>query len=161
MKIKTASFLTMLFTLSTVAIVVQANDTVSVEYFYDPGCEECQRNRELNGYNPDQLVNRMKDEYGPQVKVEWVDVSTHPDALTRLANYDLTETPAIVINGEYQILGKEITWEKLKSVIDAYLTGSDLPPQNPINTSITVPLIVISGLVDGVNPCAFALLIFF
>jgi len=161
MKLKTVSFTSALFIFWAFVAVTVANQTVVMEYFYIPRCEQCpkyewQREDDLRVH---ELVLKVDAEYRGRVSIEWLDATTD-EVRSRLGQYNLTNVPSIVINYQYHISGQEITWEKLKWVIDAYLAGLDAPPEVEPNR-ITLPLVLVSGLVDGVNPCAFALLIFF
>jgi len=157
MKFCRSVFLIILF-MSTVVVAADAKDVVVVEYFYFPPCP-CGPGHVHEPTETDRLVMSISSQYQDQVRVEYIDVTIEGSDL--LKKYNITEFPSIVINREYLISGEEITWEKLKLVIDGYLTGSYLPPEKRGSLAITTPLIILSGLLDGVNPCAFALLIFF
>jgi len=158
MKIQIGVLLILLF-MSSVIVSADVKNKLVLEYFYYPPCP-CGPGHEHEATEADQVVMKISGQYEDQVRIEYIDVTT-TEASDLLKQYNITKIPTIVLNREYQISGEEITWENLKLVIDGYLTGSYVPPGKTGTFSITAPLIILSGLVDGVNPCAFALLIFF
>jgi len=134
---------------------------VTLEYFYiNPSrfgdCPTC--------YDPkfDQIIRDIEATYSDQVFVEWIDVFTTSGG-ERFSNYGFTGAPAVVINHEYKVSKGNITFENLDSIIRQCLGGSTInsPSNNEGSMGITLPLIIISAFVDGINPCAFALLVFF
>ncbi|MFQ6094746.1 MAG: cytochrome c biogenesis protein [Candidatus Bathyarchaeia archaeon] len=161
LKFEMTIFLIMLFT-STVIVKADVDSVIAVEFFFSSPCPcEVGHRHEMKEIDRARaLILKIENEYRDRVSVEWIDVTT-PEGSNLLRRYNITETPTILINHEYRISGGEITWEKLNLIIEGYITGSHLPPESQKNLSITAPIIIVSGLVDGVNPCAFALLIFF
>jgi len=151
--------LSIMLLLPAIHAISGADGVISMEYFYSPPCS-CSPEHLREAAKVDELLWKIKNEYQDQVRIEWIDATTS-EGSDLMGQYNLTGTPTILVNGEYQISGEEITYEKLKSVIDGYLTGSYLAPEDKKTIGITAPLIIVSGLVDGVNPCAFALLVFF
>ena len=148
MKYKIVSFLTLLFVLLVVG-TVHASDKVAVEYFYIPGCEDCAK------VSP--LIREINSSYVDQVTVEWVDVETY-EGLNRFTAYNFTEVPAVMINHEYRILEGEITAEKLKEVIEAYLNeGKVILPKE---LYLSIPIALSMGLFSGFSPCLMAILAF-
>ncbi|MGD2201575.1 MAG: cytochrome c biogenesis protein [Candidatus Bathyarchaeota archaeon] len=134
------------------------SDTVYIEYFHKPKCKECGQYVNSEGF--DALINRLKDEYGNQIYINWLDVN-HEEIRERLKEYNITLTPAVVFNGEYRLVRGEITMESLRETVDTLLDPSQKPPPMGGLATLSLSLIIISGLVDGFNPCAFSLLVFF
>jgi cytochrome c biogenesis protein CcdA len=160
MKTKLQTFLIMIVILASMHLAeAKENTAIVVEYIYFPQCPSCPGHL-YEAKKVDYLVYKIEKEYGDQVRVEWIDATT-PQGAELLKKYNIAEAPSIVINGELLISGDQITWENIKFILDGYLVGYALPYVNRKILNVTVPLIVVSGLVDGVNPCAFALLIFF
>ncbi len=137
---------------------VFSTDRVFVEYFHKPKCKTC--GGQLNSEGFDALIRDLENEYGPQLGTEWIDLNEEEN-LQRLKDYNLTLSPAVVFNGEYFLVRDEITPESLREVMDALLDPGSAPPPVGGLVTISLPVILISGLVDGFNPCAFSLLIFF
>jgi cytochrome c-type biogenesis protein len=134
-----------------------AEEPVYIEYFHKPKCKTC--GGQLNSEGYDAIMVDLNNQYGPQIVVEWIDI-TEGDGLERLVAYNITLTPAVVFNREHRLVRYEISRESLAEVVDSILEGSDVSEGEELPV-ITAPLIVVSGLADGVNPCAIALLTFF
>jgi cytochrome c biogenesis protein CcdA len=148
---------TLLFTGQTLKVEAES-DTIFIEYFHKPQCKECGQYVNSEGF--DALINRLKNEYGDSVYIDWLDLN-YAEIRDRLKDYNITLTPAVVFNGEYRLVRGEITMETLRETVDALLDPSEEPPPTGNLATLSAPLIVVSGLVDGFNPCAFSLLVFF
>jgi cytochrome c biogenesis protein CcdA len=135
-----------------------SSDQVSIEYFHKPKCKTC--GGQLNSEGFDAIVMDLEDEYGPQLTSEWIDLN-EDENLVRIMEYNISLTPAVVFNGEHRLVRDEITPESLREAVDALLDPGSAPPPMGGLTTISLPVIIVSGLVDGFNPCAFSLLIFF
>ena len=140
------------------AVHSQASEKVTIEYFHKPKCNTC--GGQLNSEGFDALMRDLETEYGSQVESEWIDLNEEEN-LGRLMGYNITITPAVVFDGEFRLVRDEITPESLRETVDALLDDANAPPSIGGYASISAPLIIVSGLVDGFNPCAFSLLVFF
>ena len=146
---------------------------VDLAYFYQKGCQKCDRASYLLRY----LITKY-----PNLKVKEMDLST-PDG--KRLNETLANrlslpaekrliAPSIFI-GKDCLLPEEITESRLESLIQKYEkveTKSLFEVEEGEITkaeesmigrfkSIGILAIVSAGFIDGVNPCAFATLIFF
>ena len=130
---------------------VFALSQVYVEYFYLPGCLDCEKT--------DPIIERIENEYGDAILVEWVDVSTR-EGWERWKQYNFTEVPAIVINHEYKMPKEEISYEKLKQIIDMYLHGEEQEKTSEGLNGIPLLLSFSLGLFSGFSPCLMAILTF-
>jgi len=130
---------------------VFALSQVYVEYFYLPGCLDCEKT--------DPIIEKIEEEYGDAVIVEWVDVSTR-DGWERWKQYNFTEVPAVVVNHEYKIPKDEISYERLKEVIDVYLYGEEQEETSEDLNGIPLLLSFSLGLFSGFSPCLMAILTF-
>jgi len=151
--------------LSNFAVTAEASK-VTLEYFYIPPskfgyCPTC--------YDPaiDNIIQNITTKYNAsQVFVDRIDVTTTIGG-ERFNNYSLTGIPTVVITYQSQppikVPKENITFLYLDSIISQYLGGSVVnpPPNNEDSVGITLPLVIVSAFVDGINPCAFALLVFF
>ena len=135
-----------------------ASGKVSIEYFHKPKCKTC--GGQLNSEGFDAIIRGLEDEYGSQIETEWIDLN-EDENLVRIMEYNITLTPAVVFDGEHRLVRDEITPESLREAVDALLDPGSAPPPMGGLTKISLPLILVSGLVDGFNPCAFSLLVFF
>ena len=155
---KTALLLATALALLLAAPWVAAQDQVVVEYFHKPTCIECGQYVNSEGF--DNLINNLKIEYGERVYIDWLDVNYEP-IMERLMEYNITLTPAVVFDGEYRLVRNEITMERLRETMDALLADEEISDFEGGLKTISASVIVIAGLVDGVNPCAISLLVFF
>ena len=147
------------------ACVVEA--PIYVAYFYQTGCKECSR--------VEADLNYLSTQY-PQMQVADFNIYDHADLATWLIqeidyNGDF-QIPALII-GEQVLVGNEIIPENIKPVLESYkITGVepiwlDFDPEEGRQTIVERfkdmgwMAVIFAGLIDGINPCAFATLIFF
>ena len=136
-------------------------------YFYQTGCDSCSRVEADLSY--------LRSRY-PQLIVEKFNVYDHPGLglwLAERAGKDDFHTPAVFIGNQAWIGESEITPEAVELALQCY--QQEGAPKvweayNPDEGSSTIVerfrsmswlTVVFAGLVDGLNPCAFATLIFF
>jgi cytochrome c biogenesis protein CcdA len=140
-------------------------------YFYQNGCAKCGRT--------DVLLDHLSRRY-PKLSMKKIDISTPEgkqlnEAVSERLNlpdkYRLT-APAILIGKEF-LLQKEITEERLDAIllnIKQNPSSFVIPPEEMKRAERSIlerfksmgPIpIAFAGLIDGLNPCAFATLIFF
>lgn len=137
--------------------VVGAEDALTIDYFFDLTCETCGKYKLYLSCN--QTVTRIEEEYGDLIRVDWLCVAKG-DNLQRFREYDVLVLPLLVFNETAFLGGEDITEMKARETINGLLSGTKLASR-AYPREITVPLVVVSGLLDGINPCAIALLVFF
>jgi len=139
-------------------------------YFYQPGCPDCDRAERDLAY--------IADKY-PQLIVERFNVREEMALNQYLCNrYGVPEekhlTAPILFLGASYLLDHQIRVPTIEVLVDAYLDSGAPPPwegweshadsaaQTIIERfgSFTVLTVLGAGLLDGVNPCAFATMIF-
>ncbi len=151
------------------ATVCEGPAPVWAAYFYEVGCQECSRVEYDIRYVRSKYPQLLVEEYNVQddaLLAEWLgDQYGVPDE-QRLA------TPALFIGEEY-LIGADITSEAVLALVEKYApTGveqvwADFDPDKAEQSiierfeSFGVVTIIFAGLVDGLNPCAFATLVFF
>ena len=143
---------------------------IYITYFHKRGCQKCARASEI--------LKRLKTKY-PQIVVEMRYAKESRELLEAMgALYDIPEvkrltTPAVFIGDEYLL--DELDEKRLETVIQKYFqTGvASRMPQAEVKTREASDEIVNrfnafgtlavagAGLLDGINPCAFATIIFF
>ncbi|MGV8048944.1 MAG: cytochrome c biogenesis protein CcdA [Anaerolineaceae bacterium] len=146
----------------------QVDNPIYAAYFYQVGCKECNR--------ADADIKYLQTMY-PQLVLEEFNIYEN----TPLANWMAERTgreadlkvPALFIGEQAWIGEEEITSKNLEPVLKQLSTdGSeafwrDFDPETGTNAlverfkSTGWLAIVVAGLVDGINPCAFATIIFF
>jgi thiol-disulfide isomerase/thioredoxin len=156
--------------------------TVDLAYFYQKGCPKCDRANALLKY--------MVKKY-PQLNIKEIDLNTPDgkrlnETLSNRLNLPMEKrliAPSIFIGNDYLSSG-EITESKLEASIQKYGEASPSParptgspagglsPTTEENQkaeesiierfkSFGVLAILLAGLIEGMNPCALATLVFF
>jgi cytochrome c biogenesis protein CcdA/thiol-disulfide isomerase/thioredoxin len=133
-----------------------------VSYFYQVGCQACSRVQTDLEY--------VRTKY-PQLIVEEYNVYDHVDFaqwLAERAGREDVQTPAVFVGADALIGEAEITPQNLEALAEKYAaTGAEKPiaqfeAADAARTTLPgIMTVVFAGLVDGLNPCAFATLIFF
>lgn len=152
-----------------------ATDTATtksyIAYFSKTGCKECDR----TAYDLDALQKEF-----PQLTVKEYDISESDamrmnEALCQL--YDvptkLHQATPMVFVGDQFFIGEEARYNKIKPIIEKtknaeppwerakpYLESSEDKIVDRFQ-SFGIFTIILAGLIDGINPCAFATIIFF
>lgn len=136
-------------------------------YFYQTGCKECSR--------VEADLTYLRSQY-PQLQVVDFNVYDHADLAAWLVGQIGFEgdfsTPSIII-GKTVLLADELSVENIKEVVESYRKMGteaiwlDFDPDQGQETildrfkNMGWLTVVAAGLVDGINPCAFATLVFF
>jgi thiol-disulfide isomerase/thioredoxin len=140
-----------------------------VAYFYQVGCQTCSRAEYDIQYAKSKYPQMVVKEFDVQENAalaEWLGKRAGVPEERRLA------TPSLFVGEDY-LIGEEITLESLLDLAEKYApTGADkvwadVDAQEARQGIVERfrsfgPLtVVFAGLVDGLNPCAFATLVFF
>ena len=137
-------------------------------YFYQVGCQECSR--------AEADIQYIRSRY-PQLTIK--EFNIYEDAalsqwLAEQAGYDEEfHTPLIFIGEDVLVGAEEITPQRLETLLERYAESGAAPIWEDFDPeaaeaafgerflSLGPLTIILAGLVDGLNPCAFATLIFF
>jgi cytochrome c biogenesis protein CcdA len=140
-------------------------DGIVIYFFYNQHCADCQ-----------QAISFIQDLHRqqPDIQVKAYDIFDNAtnDALFQEMNdrygHPFSPVPSVFI-GDRQITGIESIRTELPRAIDAFringttiLTPGPTPTGGPVSpvSELTLPLIISAALVDGINPCAFAVFVF-
>ncbi len=138
-----------------------------VHIFLKPGCKECER-----GY---QIIRALKKRY-PFIKVKEYD-SENPEhrlllerfcAATNVPEEERLLVPAIFV-GDTAFIGEKVRFRDVEARLRKHpIWTLELPPVSEAKKSVLerfrkfgVLTVILAGLADGINPCAFATLVFF
>ena len=110
--------LAILLVTSTHASAEEDSDQVLIEYFHKPQCKSCGQYVNSEGF--DQLIQKLKNEYGTKIYIDWLDVN-YQEILERLIAYNISLTPAVVFNREFRLVRGDITMDSLREAVDALL----------------------------------------
>lgn len=141
---------------------------VEVIYFYGDGCVHCDNIKPLIA----DLIARY-----PSLKFRSYEIyhnATNQEAFARLTSAYGIKTPSIptLFIGNHVLIGEiQIQDNAEKLIRDLEQTGSagPTPPVTPFtgeqnypsaSNNFTLPLVISCALIDSVNPCAFAVLVF-
>ena len=145
---------------------VLSENKVRAYYFYSPDCEKCIIIK--------QLISDLQKKYPFEIKYFNIDDQNNYAALIALEKkYKLEkcEFPEVFV-GDRALAGKNQIISELEDTVKALTErgGTDWPDNIKVDPEATIldrfksfgPLAIISaGLIDGINPCAFATIVFF
>lgn len=135
-----------------------------IEFFYEPGCGECEQIEEL-------ILPRLE----PRFKIIRRDIGVESNLvyLLRLENqsgYAGQDRGYLALNGRY-VFGNplndpEVFFNWLEKQEEA---GEGFEPPAKVQSDpvrnrfeqMTLPVVLLAGLLDGINPCAISTLVFF
>ena len=171
---KLVIFISLLFFMCF-ALPLFANE-VTLHYFYDKGCRNCDNadnllssftagdpyHKYIIGYSKKNRIKIVK--YNQELK-EQIETRIAFDTTYKVKHGQRLVCPAIFI-GSRALVGKKEVF-KLGEAIEN--PGKCLPVCSirgkekikSMFTSISFPIVIFAGLLDGVNPCAITVLIFF
>ena len=149
---------------------IPTDRAIHITYFHKRGCQKCARASDI--------LKRLKTEY-PQVVVDLKYAKENRELLEAMgALYNVPEvkrltTPAVFIGDEYLL--DELDEARLKTIVEKYLStgvASRLPEAEEKTDDAESEIVkrfsafgtlavAGAGLLDGINPCAFATIVFF
>ncbi|VVB96309.1 putative Thioredoxin [uncultured archaeon] len=145
----------------------EANNTVTIEYFYTPTCPKCGK--------ASPVIESIVKSYGDRVNFTKYNANTD-EGLKIGTQYGLPEVPSIVINKNKERIityaDYEGDTEKLKTLliegIDRSLSSTPANDTNEKNNgsfaastgNLSVPYVFVVGFWAGFNPCLLAILAF-
>jgi len=151
------------------AVACEGPAPIWVAYFYEVGCQDCSRAEYDIRYVQSKYPQLLIKEYNVQENAalaEWLGARLDVPEKQHLV------TPALFV-GDECLIGTDITSEAVLALAEKYApTGAeqvwaDFNPEEAEQgiierfKSFGVFTVVFAGLVDGLNPCAFATLAFF
>ena len=148
----------------------EAENGIHLVYFHKQGCQKCAR--------AVKILKRLKEKY-PQIVVDQRDAKTEQTLFEAMGTlYDVPElkrltTPAVFI-GDSALIG-EVNKQRLEDIIQTHRTTGvasrikeaesqlDTAESDILNRFHGFGILTVAGagLLDGINPCAFATIVFF
>jgi len=150
------------------------NYRVYLADFYEPGCHDCDGVKvilkDIFQKYPDNLV--IKD-FDISLS-ENVELAESLGELYQMPEEERLLVPVVFIGDNY-LFRDAITFDNLDELIQKYLTTETIAPWEKVKDknltaqdrliarfqSFGLTAVAVSGLIDGINPCAFASIIFF
>ena len=148
---------------------VPSTAIVHIYYFYQTSCRECDRVeimlKAVRGHY-DNIVLHSYDIFDDTSKIFFEGLAIRND----IPESERLIVPAIIVGDDY-LVRHDITLQHMESLLEKYNDGA---PEYDVSqfagaeqtilerfSRFSIVGILIAGLVDGVNPCAFATLVFF
>lgn len=149
--------------------VVKPAQSVEILYFFQPGCKECNR--------LDALFDNLMKEY-PQVRVNRLSIFSDTNKLRLEAISSAVHIPEdkrllvpLVVIGRKYLIKDEITLQRINDLLTTHTADTLVIAETALGSAeqsiaerfgrFSLLGIATAGLLDGVNPCAFATLVFF
>ncbi len=154
-------------------------DSICIVYFYGDGCPKC---AEIEPF-----LEKIEERYKDKIHITKYEVYHNLKNYQLYSNYCSVQNiplnergiPLLAIGNDF-FMGVDQIEDNLENKINEMLEtgdkicplegemschevniGSEISPIIPgLKDKITLPLIIVTGLIDGINPCAFAVLIF-
>jgi len=148
-----------------VSVHPRKEDRISVIVFFSPHCKICM---ELEK----EFLPPIKEKYKNKVTWEDLDTSVNSTNLIKLITLsvrlrnDNGHIPSVLV-GDNLLIGREEIKAKLIDSIDRALKTKKSPlgflkiELLQVFKKISIFTVIASGLIDGINPCAFAVIVFF
>jgi thiol-disulfide isomerase/thioredoxin len=144
--------------------VCLAQEKLKIKLFYSSNCKHCIEIREK--FLPEVLLK-----YGKDIEIEYLNISNEDDFKLFLALEEKLKikarVPAVLLGGHFLIGSSQIK-DNLESLFKKYIQNQqgikiqigkiDLLEKFKSFSALAV---ISAGLIDGINPCAFTVLIFF
>ena len=147
---------------------------VHLAYFYEPGCHDCDKVKivlkDISTKYPENLILKSFD-----ISLsENVELTEALGELYQMPEEERLLVPVIFLGDDY-LFRDAITFDNLDELIQKYLTTETIAPWEKVKEkdltaqerliarfqSFGLAAVSVSGLIDGINPCAFASIIFF
>ncbi|UCD15829.1 MAG: hypothetical protein JSV34_01915 [Candidatus Omnitrophota bacterium] len=154
-----------LFLLLFLPLFSYCEDKISVTLFYSPHCKVCISLKE-------EFLPKIKEKYNDNLEWRYLDVDDDPQSLQTL--FSLSQSfgrkeskyPSVFV-GSFFMVGVEEIRQDLEEAIKVTLERGAKPFRlRQVNLqelfgALSVFTVMGSGLIDGINPCAFAVIVFF
>ena len=153
----------------------ESSNRVKLKVFYSTNCKACLKLKE-------DYLSKIISKYKDKIELDYLNTDDRENFKLYLAleeKFDIDmKVPSVLIGNHILIGTKQIT-SRLEPILKKYILSSFTPKVNPVRKFVSngvkvgqidllqkfhsfTPLAVIAaGLIDGVNPCAFTVLIFF
>jgi cytochrome c biogenesis protein CcdA/glutaredoxin-related protein len=138
---------------------------ICVMFFFSPTCGDCHQARKI--------LEKMKGKY-PDLDVREYNIADSDNRILQESYFEYYGVPTSkqgtlgVFIGDKYFVDPDKLEEDIEDVIKDKIDGCPCPEVEPDPdvvvdkfTGFTILTVMIAGLIDGINPCAFATLIFF
>lgn len=151
----------------------EGNLPVYMAYFYEPGCHDCDKAKAIWTSIHQKYPNLVIKSFDISL-AENVELAEALGELYKMPEEERLLVPVIFIGNVY-LLRDAITYASLEDLIQKNSSRENIPPWEMVKEeeieikerlitrfqSFGFAAVAVSGLIDGINPCAFATIIFF
>lgn len=168
MNIKNCAIIIFIVLLLSIAVVSFGEEDFKchIIFFYSPNCQKCQVIKA-------EFIPGIEQKYKDKIEIEYRDIDDVENYKLLLGyeeEYNKTkkDLPIVFIDGKF-LSGESGVKNNLARYIEySLLKGPPQPKEIPVGVDLIrkfksfKPLaIVLAGLIDGINPCAFTVIVFF
>lgn len=166
MRLKKEHLLIIPFFLFALTAMSFAAEMPKLIFFHSPSCQECQKAKA-------EIIPQIEKEFKGRLEIAYRDISemeAYLDLLSLEKEYGVEPTlqlPIFFLKGRF-LSGKEVTLAGLRKFIPEMLGYAAQEKERVSSTDLAghfktfTPLAIVSaGLIDGINPCAFTVIVFF
>jgi cytochrome c biogenesis protein CcdA len=145
-----------------------AADPVRVEFFYEPGCHECEQIERT-------VLPELESRFAGRYELQRYDIGVESNFLALLELDDALGTTGQ--ERSYLVVGRKVAFgaspnsQAVVAAVAALLeasgpadsaeSGAPSPVVAGRYRAFTLPMVILAGLLDGLNPCAVSTLVFF
>jgi cytochrome c biogenesis protein CcdA len=129
---------------------------VTVEYFYIPGCQKCEK--------ATPVIENLMSSYGG--RVNFIKYNANEEGRELAIKYQIPGTPSVVINKGRLISYNDYNGDtaKLEELLKEAINNASISPSSTVpaekKISLSVPSVLAVGFLAGFNPCLLAILAF-
>lgn len=140
---------------------VDDDGSIVIELYSFKNCSTCKKIKE-------KLVKDIEKKHDISVRVDFIDLSdveNYKKLMVIKERYDATKLPVVIV-GDTALSGKKEIFDNLETVITEEGEGISSIDDEKFDFSnyklmeyVSLFIIISAGLMDGINPCAFAVII--
>ncbi|MFH1767769.1 MAG: cytochrome c biogenesis protein CcdA [Candidatus Omnitrophota bacterium] len=141
---------------------------IEVLLFYSPSCGSCIKLK-------NEFLPKILDKYKDKIEIKIYNTKEQANlvlfvSLAEQYNVDKASVPSIFIGNDFVVGRKDIEdnfelliekYSKRESILPAFLKSLRTKNLVEVFKNMSLLTIISGGLVDGINPCAFAVIVFF
>ncbi|MFL7810394.1 MAG: cytochrome c biogenesis protein CcdA [Anaerolineae bacterium] len=136
---------------------------IHLAYFAEVGCSECDRVGNLLNVVQKRYPNLVVHEFDI---IDDIGINLCLSEALGVPEKQRHDAPAIFVGDQY-LVGDQIQLDPLIAMLEPYAQSGAAPRWESCTGEVAVPppapwwAVIVPGLVDGINPCAFATIVFF
>ena len=143
---------------------IEAKNAITLDFYYTSTCSHCKQKIPV--------IQAIEKNYSATARVRWREL-TNSTNMQDWRAHGSPPFPSVLIQNETKVLGDNITYDTLKTILDNYIhdlgpgyfqdeTIIDVPFFGRVDTkTLSLPVLTVTlGALDSINPCSFFVLFF-